>query len=498
MRLSAAVSASDAPRCAAALAEQRATTPDRLRRAAARRPRDDRRQGAEEESGRTLRLGRGVRRRPAALLDHQPIAARPDTLRYRAAKFVRRHWRRSRPARGARWRARRRRRLLHAAPADRARSRPAAGRQGDRVSELLTGVLRCRSRIGRRTAESRPCRVCSIVGAERIADGARGSARRPGGDVHRHRPDLPANGIVRRRRCRCCERALALGRRVARIPARAAGAEPQRPRRAPSRDGQSAPPRTAAAGEPGGAAAAARQRGTRMSRSRSSNCRARAPGPRPRDRGRAARARGARHPPEDVRRRASRNGDEQERARGAAAAARRPRRRRAAAARERRHDGHACSVRPPELGRGDGQPGAAAGRQGRSGRRRAVRRAGGRGEPPHLRSGRRGIRADAVDAGRHPRAARPHRRSGAGVRRLPAHRPGAAGRRPPVDRHLCVHLGRVRIAAAMPRRRNRCCATRCGCARSRECARTTGASARRRACSLPRSRRGGASPRPNR
>ena len=61
---------------------------------AARRSRDDPRQGAEERTRRN-----DTRRSPSspttcdAIVDHQPIGARPDTVGYRAAKFARRHWR---------------------------------------------------------------------------------------------------------------------------------------------------------------------------------------------------------------------------------------------------------------------------------------------------------------------------------------------------------------------------------------------------------------------
>ena len=64
----------------------------RLRAPAARRPRHHRRQGAEEEprrsaTPRSTALADDLRR----YLEHEPISARPDTLAYRAAKFVRRH-----------------------------------------------------------------------------------------------------------------------------------------------------------------------------------------------------------------------------------------------------------------------------------------------------------------------------------------------------------------------------------------------------------------------
>ena len=69
---------------------------------AARRSRDDRRQGAEEQSGRALRLGRGVRRRPAARArapaDHGPAGHAPlSRHQVRAAPLARRSpppWRR--------------------------------------------------------------------------------------------------------------------------------------------------------------------------------------------------------------------------------------------------------------------------------------------------------------------------------------------------------------------------------------------------------------------
>ena len=52
-------------------------------------PRHDRRQALKKNSGRALRVGDRTGRRPAATCSHhEPIPARPDTLGYRAAKFV--------------------------------------------------------------------------------------------------------------------------------------------------------------------------------------------------------------------------------------------------------------------------------------------------------------------------------------------------------------------------------------------------------------------------
>ena len=92
IRLSAAVSSADSADTTA-LALKRATTPDRLRRLL---------QGDLE----TI-LGKALKKDPLErypsvaefaddlrrYIDHQPISARPDTVTYRAAKFVRRHWR---------------------------------------------------------------------------------------------------------------------------------------------------------------------------------------------------------------------------------------------------------------------------------------------------------------------------------------------------------------------------------------------------------------------
>ncbi len=61
--------------------------------------------------------------------------------------------------------------------------------------------------------------------------------------------------------------------------------------------------------------------------------------------------------------------------------------------------------------------------KGDPGRRRAARPRGGRGEPPHLRARRRGVRAAAVHTVGYARAPGPPRRGRARLRRLPAHRP---------------------------------------------------------------------------
>jgi serine/threonine protein kinase len=92
LRLSAAA-LSESTKIAAERAEQRATTPDRLRRvlrgdletivAKALKSNPAERYASVAEFAEDLRR----------FLDHQPIAARPDSLRYRAAKFVERHWR---------------------------------------------------------------------------------------------------------------------------------------------------------------------------------------------------------------------------------------------------------------------------------------------------------------------------------------------------------------------------------------------------------------------
>ena len=78
---------------AAGLATNRATTPDRLRRQL--------RGDLETILHRALKKNPAERYASVAefaddlrrFLDHQPISARPDTVSYRAAKFVRRHWR---------------------------------------------------------------------------------------------------------------------------------------------------------------------------------------------------------------------------------------------------------------------------------------------------------------------------------------------------------------------------------------------------------------------
>jgi serine/threonine-protein kinase len=92
LRLSAAVQSAPTEDAAAA-ASRRATTPDRLRR--------------QLRGDLETILKKALKKDPAErypsvsefaddlrrYLDHQPISARPDTVRYRAAKFTRRHWR---------------------------------------------------------------------------------------------------------------------------------------------------------------------------------------------------------------------------------------------------------------------------------------------------------------------------------------------------------------------------------------------------------------------
>ncbi len=92
LRLSAAALSEDV-RLAAERAEQRATTPDRLRRVL----RGDLetivakalKSNPAERYASVVEFAEDLRR----VLDHQPITARPDTLRYRTGKFVQRHWR---------------------------------------------------------------------------------------------------------------------------------------------------------------------------------------------------------------------------------------------------------------------------------------------------------------------------------------------------------------------------------------------------------------------
>jgi serine/threonine-protein kinase len=92
MRLFEAVQGVGSPD-AAALASNRATTPDRLRRQL--------RGDLETILGKALKKAPSERYPSVAefsddlrrYVDHQPISARPDTMSYRVEKFVRRHWR---------------------------------------------------------------------------------------------------------------------------------------------------------------------------------------------------------------------------------------------------------------------------------------------------------------------------------------------------------------------------------------------------------------------
>jgi serine/threonine protein kinase len=91
LRLSAAIGGGADPGLAAALAEKRATTPDRLRRML--------RGDLETIVAKALKNDPAERYESVAefaddlrrYVDHQPIGARADTLGYRTAKFVRRH-----------------------------------------------------------------------------------------------------------------------------------------------------------------------------------------------------------------------------------------------------------------------------------------------------------------------------------------------------------------------------------------------------------------------
>jgi serine/threonine-protein kinase len=92
VRLSTAVQIAASPEATAALASTRGTTPARLRR----QLRGDLetilskalKKNPSERYASVAEFGDDLRR----YVDHQPIAARPDSVGYRAAKFVRRHW----------------------------------------------------------------------------------------------------------------------------------------------------------------------------------------------------------------------------------------------------------------------------------------------------------------------------------------------------------------------------------------------------------------------
>ena len=275
LRLSSAALSEDA-RLAAERAEQRATTPDRLHRvlrgdletivAKALKSNPAERYASVAEFAEDLRR----------VLEHQPIAARPDSLRYRATKFAQRHWRPLAAGDGGAGGARRRRRLLHAAPADRARSRALRSRQG------VAG-----ERAAHRPADGR--RSVSHAGCDR--------ADRPEPARSRRRPSVaPSSAIgrscrprcsrssaapssawdARTRRCRCSSR---------RSPPDAAPSGPPTPawRRASTTSAcctarwASRRRRSPCCARPWPCAARCSVRGTPTSPSRSSNCRARWP-----------------------------------------------------------------------------------------------------------------------------------------------------------------------------------------------------------------------------
>jgi serine/threonine protein kinase len=168
LRLSAAVDDATDPEVATAVAAKRATTPDRLRRtlrgdldtilAKALKPDPSERYRTVGEFADDLRR----------YVAHQPITARADTVRYRAAKFARRHRRGLALAAAAGFA------LVSmaafytarlAAERDRARLEAA---KASRVSELLTGLLTGADPY--RTPDAREPTVQNLLdlGAERI------------------------------------------------------------------------------------------------------------------------------------------------------------------------------------------------------------------------------------------------------------------------------------------------------------------------------------------
>src|SRR3954452_24926262 len=213
VRLSTAVHNTASPDAAVALASKRATTPERLRRLL--------RGDLETILGKALK--KNPRERYPSVtefaddlrryVEHQPIAARPDTVSYRTIKFTRRHWRGVTATAVAV--------LLFigvigfytarlAAERDRARLQ---ADKASKLSELLTGLLIRADPY--RTPDAREPTVQSLldIGAERIA--------RELGD----QPDVQAEMFtvigrtyarmgVQAKALPLLEQALALGRRV--------------------------------------------------------------------------------------------------------------------------------------------------------------------------------------------------------------------------------------------------------------------------------------------
>jgi serine/threonine protein kinase len=152
-----------------ALAAKRGTTPDKLRRAL--------RGDLETIVGKALKKNAAERYASVAefaddlrrYVEHQPILARPDTVRYRAAKFVRRHQRSIAVVAAA---------LVGVAAlvafytvrlaAERDRARMQA-EKASKVSELLTGILTGADPY--RTPDAREPTVENLLqrGAERVA-----------------------------------------------------------------------------------------------------------------------------------------------------------------------------------------------------------------------------------------------------------------------------------------------------------------------------------------
>ena len=110
--------------------------------AARGRPRQHRPEGVEQGAVAALRVGRAVLRGRAAASGGLPVIARPDTLRYRAAKFVRRN-RGAVAARRARRAGARRRgpSALRGRRASRDRSAARAEQRFDEVRQLANASL---------------------------------------------------------------------------------------------------------------------------------------------------------------------------------------------------------------------------------------------------------------------------------------------------------------------------------------------------------------------
>ena len=340
---------------------------------AARRPRDDRRQGAEEQSGRALRRpSPSSPKTCGASSMHQPIAARPDSLRYRAAKFTQRHWR---PLAAGRGGARASsspsssstRRVFRPSAIARATKPTKASRISALMTDLLSGADPYRTpdnteptvkSLLDRGAERSPASSATSPDLQTEMFAMIGRTYERMGRFDKALPLLEQAVATRTPRARPC--ATPGSRRASTTSACCTASWASRRRREPLlREAVAMRRQVLGPRHPDVAITL-----VELSRALAEQGRTPRPSRRPARRSTSARRSSATSIARRRRARAT-SGDPH--------AARRSRRRRAAAAREPRDDGPPCSVPPSEHGHGEGDAGAAARRQGGSRRRRGAR-----------------------------------------------------------------------------------------------------------------------------